>query len=521
MNMRKISILLFALSLFVVQTITAVEVNVKRAQDFAVEYLLSMGVQEYSVSQIECVRKDGNAIYYIVNMNPCGWVLVSAQDGVRPLLGYNLEGTFVNDPQMTNQMEWMEYYSRQISDAIRDNDKPISNWDKPSRPVKTRATGVIEPLIQVNWNQGNPYNVFCPQDDGGRAVVGCVAVGMAQAMSVARWPEKPNGTYSYNHNRYGTISINYDEEDPYDWDKIIDGDDGKVWVAHLLYHCGVAVAMDYSPSGSGSYNYKVAKALVRNFGYSDNTVSYFSKDSYKGDWSQLLLNELEAGRAIVYAGTDTKGGYGHCFNIDGYDGALFHVNWGWGGSNNGYFPIDGLRDLKMNMNYDADHSVVIGVKKPSSAPLDITLSNTELQAGLPAGTALSNVYVKSDIEGFYTYKITGPYNYVTRKYSSVPFKINMSKELVSTESLVAGTEYEVIITVSNMEGESLKREFLLTVSNTAGIDNVDNEPAVANEFYLLSGVKLDMNEENLRPGIYIQVKTMPDGSVKKFKTVIK
>ena len=520
MKMRKIS-LLFWLSVFAFQTITAVEVNVKRAQDFAVEYLSSMGVQEYSVRETECVRKDGNAIYYIVNMNPCGWVLVSAQDGVKPLLGYNLEGTYVNDPLMTNQVEWMEFYSRQIRDAIRDNDKPISNWDKPSRPVKTRGSGVIEPLIQVNWNQGNPYNVFCPQDGSGRAVVGCVAVGMAQAMSVARWPERPTGTYSYNHKTYGTISIDYDAEDPYDWDKIIDGDDGKVWVAHLLYHCGVAVAMDYSPSGSGSYNARVAKALVRNFGYSSNTVSYYEKDSYTDNWSQLLLNELQAGRAIVYAGTDTKGGYGHCFNIDGYDGALFHVNWGWGGSNNGYFPIDGLRDVHMNMNYDANHSVVIGVKKPSAAPLDITLSNTVLQAGLPAGTALSTVYVKSDIEGFYTYKITGPYNYVTRKYSSVPFKINMSQQLVSTESLVAGAEYEVIITVSTMEGESLKREFVLTVSDNTGIDNRANAVTVSDEFYSLSGAKLELGAEDLKPGIYIQVRTMSDGSVKRFKTVIK
>ena len=520
MNRKKIS-LLFWLLLFAFQNVAAAEVEVKRAQKYAVEFMTAMCGEGFSVKETECISKNGNAVYYIINMDPEGWVLVSAQDGVKPLLGYNTEGSYVNDPGMSNLSDWMDYYCRQITDAVKNGDKPISNWDKPTRPVRTRGSNIIDPLIKVNWNQGYPYNVFCPEDEDGRAVVGCVAVGMAQAMSVARWPLKPNGTYSYKHKKYGTISINYDEADPYDWDKIIAGDDGKVWVAHLLYHCGVAVAMEYGVDGSGSFNARVAKALVRNFGYSSNTVEYIPKDSYEGNWAQLLLGELEAGRAVVYAGTDTKGGYGHCFNIDGYDGALFHVNWGWGGSNNGYFPIDGLRDVKMNMNYDADHSVVIGVKKPTSAPLDITLSNTELQSGLPAGTALSKVSVKSEMDGMFNFKITGPYNMVTHKYASVPFKINFNQELVSTESLVSGSEYEVIITVSNLERESLKKEFILTVSSTAGVTDSIQLKDVSSEFYSLSGLKIELREEDLKPGVYIRVKTMPDGRKISSKTVIR
>ncbi|MBR4810418.1 MAG: C10 family peptidase [Bacteroidaceae bacterium] len=518
---RKNLSLLFWLLLFAFQNVAAAEVEVKRAQKYAVEFMAAMGGEGFSVKETECVSKDGNAVYYIINMAPEGWVLVSAQDGVKPLLGYNMEGSYVNDPGMTNLADWMDYYCRQITDAVKYSDKPIANWDKPSRPVKTRGSNAIEPLIKVNWNQGKPYNEFCPEDEDGRAVVGCVAVGMAQAMSVARWPLKPNGTYSYNHKKYGTISINYDEADPYDWDKIIAGDDGKVWVAHLLYHCGVAVAMDYGVDGSGSQNSRVAKALVRNFGYSSNTVEYIAKDSYEGDWGQLILSEIEAGRAVVYAGIDTKGAYGHCFNLDGYDGALFHVNWGWGGSNNGYFPIEGLRDVKMNMNYDADHSVVIGVKKPTTAPLDITLSNTVLQSGLPAGTALAKVYVKSEMEGYYNFKITGPKNMITHKYATVPFKINFNQELVSTESLVDGAEYEVIITASNLEGESLPKEFELTVSSTAGVTGAVQLKPVSSEFYSLSGVKLDMREEELQPGIYIRVKTLPDGRKVSSKTIIR
>jgi len=520
MKSKRYKVLFWLLTLLCLES-AAREVDVNRARNYALEFITSVGDANYSVRETKCVSKDGNALYYIVNMNPCGWVLVSAQDGVNPLLGYNLEDSYVDDPGLTNQAQWMDYYTTQIMDAIKDNDPALPVWDYPSRPV-TRASTTIEPLIQVNWNQGRPYNQFCPSDDDGRAVVGCVAVGMAQAMSVAKWPNKPNGSYTYQHNKYGVISIDYDTEDPYDWDKIISGADNKIWVAHLLYHCGVAVAMDYGVDGSGSFTSRVAKALPRNFGYSSNTIQFYSRDSFSDDaWTKLLLDELQAGRAIIYSGTDSKGGYGHCFNLDGYDGALFHVNWGWGGSNNGYFPVSGLRDVHMNMDYDINHAVVIGVKEPSAAPLDITLSTTELQAGLPAGTVLSKVNVKSDVEGFYQFKITGPLNMITHKYNTVPFKININQELVSTQSLVDGAEYNVIITASTMEGESLKKEFVLTVKQQTGVSEIIREEPYSQEFYSLSGIKLELREEDLQPGIYIRVQTMPDGSRKKSKTVIR
>lgn len=47
---------------------------------------------------------------------------------------------------------------------------------------------------------------------------------------------------------------------------------------------------------------------------------------------------MAAGRPVVFCGQSTGGG--HCFVLDGYDGkGYFHVNWGWGGSSNGYFKV--------------------------------------------------------------------------------------------------------------------------------------------------------------------------------------
>ena len=55
-------------------------------------------------------------------------------------------------------------------------------------------------LINVTWNQGNGWNRFCPEDEegpGGHVYAGCVAVSMAQAMSVFGAPSKGKGSYQY------------------------------------------------------------------------------------------------------------------------------------------------------------------------------------------------------------------------------------------------------------------------------------------------------------------------------------
>ncbi len=120
-------------------------------------------------------------------------------------------------------------------------------WAKESatRPLRaaTRATkAAVAPLIKVNWNQSGSYKKYCPKDGNGQAIVGCVAVGMAQAMSVAQWPERSVGRIRLRQ-QDGYQYINYDKEPAYNWDAILSGANGNDDVARLLWHCGVAVKM--------------------------------------------------------------------------------------------------------------------------------------------------------------------------------------------------------------------------------------------------------------------------------------
>ncbi len=184
-------------------------------------------------------------------------------------------------------------------------------------------------------------------------------------MSVQAYPSRPTGSVKYTPVGYGQLSINFDEERAYNWDDILSGANTYDEAARLMWHAGMSVKMGYGPDGSGIPSNEVnriSNALRDNFGYGDE-VTYVWKDAYQGDWERLVLNELNAGRAVIYNAVDTKLSAGHSFNVDGYDGnSGYHVNWGWGGNGDGYFRLDNLRDSPYY--FDDYHVIVIGIGAP-------------------------------------------------------------------------------------------------------------------------------------------------------------
>ncbi|GHV49469.1 hypothetical protein FACS1894181_08490 [Bacteroidia bacterium] len=334
---------------------------------------------------VKAVEKDGQACYYIVQFEPEGWALVAADDRVVPVLGYSPAGRYCEDGQPAVMEGWLNGYAEGIKFAISQSKRARhAAWD--AEPVATRAaTGKIEPFIQVKWNQSAPYNKYCPTNTKGqRALVGCVAVAFAQALSVYQKPEKPVGRNGYTDSDFGLVSVNYDREAPYNWEAIMSGAENNTEAARLLFHCGVAVNMDYGLSASGSYTQRIVRALASYFSYSD-AAKYYTRNNYQGDWTQLILNELAAKRPVIYDGANDKGTSAHAFNLDGFDGGnSFHINWGWGGKNNGYFTLENLNDG--NFNYVNSHGAVVNIA--------------------PAGTIASNLAAK-ETSNIKVYENTG------------------------------------------------------------------------------------------------------------------
>jgi hypothetical protein len=181
--------------------------------------------------------------------------------------------------------------------------------------------------------------------------------------------------------------------------------------------------MTYSSTGSGAFTSDVPNAMKRYFSYSSSVRSY-SRFANIDEWESLLYNELQEGRPIIYAGNDGTGAAGHAFNLDGYDGtSMYHVNWGWGGTNNGYYRIDNLHD--QYSNYTKGHQAVVGIKDIYYGPSDITLSNLSIGEGRAVGTTVGKLTIESEVppENGYDYELKGAYNIFLDAYMPADFYI--------------------------------------------------------------------------------------------------
>jgi hypothetical protein len=231
---------------------------------------------------------------------------------------------------------------------------------------------VVGPLLGNNkWNQTQYYNDLCPSDAsgnpsyGGHAAVGCGAVVMGQIMRYWKFPTTGTGSHSYSSNNYGTLSANFGattyhyENMPDKLSSLNHPDSCVEAVATLLYHCGVAVNMNYGPAASVCNSNNIVAALPTYFRY-PSTVQYIERGSLSSAvWLNYLKSELDEGAPFMYGGSGNYGG--HVWTCDGYrDDDYFHFNWGWGGQQNGYYTLTNCSSYGFNSN----HAIIIGIRGP-------------------------------------------------------------------------------------------------------------------------------------------------------------
>ena len=518
-------LILFSLLLLAALTASqAKEVSPNEAKAYAYAFMQARSSKALSVQSVQAVYQQH---YYLVDFAPQGWALVSADDVVTPVIGYSLSGELAIDRLPDNMKFMLEEYEQQIVKAIGEESAPHPRWKTPQKML-TRASGrPVDPLIRINWDQTAPYNTYCPKQE---ALVGCVAVAMGQAMSVQRYPERPQGEVRFTSAEYGGLRINFDNERAYNWDNILSGANNYDEVARFLYHAGMSIRTNYGKEASGIPSNEVNRisdAFRENFSYSSD-VQYIWRDRYNDDWEQLLINELNAGRAIVYNAVDSENNSGHSFNIDGYDGERhFHVNWGWGGYGNGEFSINGLRDQYQGFDFDALHVAVIGIGAPDRELKSISLSNARIEEGLPAGAVVGNVLVNGEpAKPTYEVHIHGTYDSQTGDYKAVPF--TWENGMLKTTALLSAQtrQWEIEITVTDAESESsLTQGFRIAVDPWKSLEattrlkydratNVFTLTTKHNVTYILTGedgTQLGSGTLEPLPELTIDANTLPAG----------
>lgn len=250
----------------------------------------------------------------------------------------------------------------------------------------------VQPLLKTTWGQNAPYNQYCPtransSGEQENCPVGCVALALGQIMKYYNYPETGKGYKSYQP--FGlseAISADF-ENTQYKWKLMKNSytrlgsyksysDEEADAVATLLFHAGVSVGTIYALSGSSAFAYSnIPRDMVENFRYEEEGIRYVSRSDYdKEEWMELIFNELSNGRPIFYAGNSPTYG-GHAFVLDGYDATgKVHINWGWRGSDDGYYDIDLLEGEN---DYCDNQSMVIGIMPPSDINSTITSESVE------------------------------------------------------------------------------------------------------------------------------------------------
>ncbi len=422
------------------------------------------GMSGVQVKGIYPYTFSGVTVFYVVNFSPEGWMLISADDLAAPILAYSKTGTFevINQPETLKS--WLSDYASEIYNISSKNDSGINPlWGQlPARVVGKSSSDIVDPLIAVKFNQSSPWNKYCPSDVNGRAVVGCVAVAMAQAMTVPQYPVRPVGNFNYYCAPYGNLYIDYDNETAYDWNLIVSGTDGKDAAARFLYQCGVSVRMEYSASASGTQSSYIPNALHTYFNYPTSVKSY-SRGSDTQYWEDLVKNELLHGRAVVYSGSDGVNA-GHAFNLDGYDGNnMYHVNWGWGGANNGYYTINTLKDGEND--FSVGQQVVVGIRAPSVGPADIYISNLKVEENKPVGTIVGTVTIDSEATNpVYKFDLKGAYSVFTHSYLPSSFYIEDGYLKTSTPFSLEDESIPLTIKATNVSnGLSYEKNFNIEI----------------------------------------------------------
>ena len=337
--------------------------------------------------------------YYVFNTEyNSGYVVVSGDDRTDDILAYSTTGSFDEENMPENVRAWMQGYAEQI--AMLDG-----YVQQPTQQTRTSAQWeAVAPLVTTKWNQGAPYNNECPLHNGERSVTGCSATAMAQVMNYHQWPQDSVASIAGYTSSSTKVYASKLPSTAFRWDEMKDTygskDDGSA-VAELMRYCAQAIKSEFSRLATGAYTEDVATALRKTFKY-EASVEMRKIDYYTiSDWEEIVYNELKENRPVYHAGYSLEGG--HAFVCDGYDGnGMFHFNWGWGGSHDGYFklalmnPGTGGIGSGSADGYSAGQEVIIGIQPPTEKKVNrYFIPNSEQYIGNVIYSYFMNPYAES------------------------------------------------------------------------------------------------------------------------------
>lgn len=339
---------------------------------------------------------------WIVSLDPAGHVVLAGSDLVDPIVGFSVNDFVEPDPESPA-------YAMLAASAEASREAEVSGGVRHAKWISLLSGGtkqrlkagavdspetiVIPPFLESHYNQWQPYNDYAPVYDAstnklgsyrGRCPCGCVATAAAQEFRHFRWPARIDRVDSFDHSFTDTnnvatsFPIRFNGYVPVNWgaleDSYVNGvttyvtnynsNGGYSWrterkndlrgnvaesvrypIARLILFVDVLAHMSFGSNGSGaSYNTVVG-----------NASDWYTPGTWVSADDSRILTDLQAGvpcRVSIGAYDSSGKRYkGHAVIAHGWAGdgmtQYVYINFGWGGSNDGYYNIaDDFQDYQ-------------------------------------------------------------------------------------------------------------------------------------------------------------------------------
>jgi len=341
------------------------KIEPEQAKKVAINYY-SLLKSEYSntssfqpiIGEIFIEDIKGTTAFYIFNFQEKGFIIVSGDDSIIPILGFSFKGKYTPDNQPDGFKYLINSYKQQIeytwSKGIEQTSQIEQLWESCLKnDLKDIIKGwkSMEPLITSTWHQNYPYNALCPPDPlgpGGYTCGWCGSAASTQLMHYYKFPVHGIGSNGYNCPNYGYLFADF-ENTTYEWDAMPNNvEQLNIPVATLIFHFGVAAEVEFGPYGTLGYLSNIRDAFKDHFNYSDSLILRVQANYSLEEWQNMLMNQLDEKKPVLYYG---MGGGGHVWLIDGYLGPnYYHCNWNWSGAYDGYYYIGNFSPGSFSFN---------------------------------------------------------------------------------------------------------------------------------------------------------------------------
>jgi len=388
---------------------------------------------EFSIKNITAVNNEDLVCFYAAELSPAGYMIVAADDDLPPVIAYSFidnldtEGTLLkilkND--ITKCMAYKEKIPAQkIKNRKMQWEALINGADKllvvsqQWPPAGTTSTGG---WLETNWTQSAPYNLMCPIDPvtSARCYTGCPATAMAQILNYHKTTNHTvfSDADDYHHNYAGRI---FDIDDDYNQHGFPSFPQLNAHLdtlnahylqnspltnndkAALTFACGVAATQIFTSEGSGTFGVNQALEAYSRFGCNTAQLLWPADTSLFTRLIQNMKDSLPAHLAIV----DESNTTGHNVVVDGYNtDNYFHVNFGWGGSGNGWYLLPD--EMPYGLTFIEGLIVDIMNTEYVSTPPEKNISTLEVYPN-PAHNQLNILMPPdADIDRLKIYSVTG------------------------------------------------------------------------------------------------------------------